>query len=57
MVFITKFKQDIDYNGKKCEVLRTENIKGVDYCTIKFEDGHIIRQVYKHEIVEEGVKQ
>lgn len=53
MVFITKFEQDKAYNGKKCEVLRTENIKGVDYYTIKFEDGHIIRQVYEHEIVDE----
>lgn len=50
MIFKTKFEQDIDYNGKKCEVLRVENIKGVDYYTIKFEDGHIIRQVYKHEL-------
>ena len=55
MVFITKFEQDKAYNGKTCQVISTTTIKGVNYLTIKFEDGHIIRQVYEHEIVEEGL--
>ena len=50
-IFNTRFANDMEYNGKTAEIIGIYQTEFFNRYTIKFEDNHIIKDVYERELV------